>query len=30
VAVLLIEGLQVPMMPLVDVVGSAGIEAPAQ
>ena len=30
VAVLLIAGFQVPVMPLVDVVGSAGIEAPLQ
>jgi len=30
VAVLLISGLQVPFIPFVDVVGRAGIEAPAQ
>ena len=30
VAVLLIAGFQVPVMPLVDVVGNAGIEAPLQ
>jgi hypothetical protein len=28
--VLLIAGLHVPVMPLVDVVGKAGIEAPLQ
>jgi len=30
VAVLLIAGFQVPVMPLVDVVGNAGIVAPLQ
>ena len=30
VAVLLIAGFQVPVIPLVDVVGNAGIEAPLQ
>jgi len=30
VAVLLIAGDQVPVMPFVDVVGKAGIEAPLQ
>jgi hypothetical protein len=30
VAVLLIAGVHAPVMPLVDVVGNAGIEAPLQ
>ncbi len=30
VAVLLIAGAQLPVMPLVDAVGNAGIEAPLQ
>ena len=30
VVVLLIAGVHVPVMPLVDVVGNAGIEAPLQ
>ena len=30
VAVLLMAGLQEPVMPFVDVVGNAGIEAPEQ
>jgi hypothetical protein len=30
VAVLLIAGLQVPVTPFVDIVGKAGIDAPAQ